>query len=69
MTARHIDFLFNREETVVPYWNASLEALGIDCRPETLRAEMDRAVEIARGIFGEGDWQLPPSDESKVGQD
>ena len=35
-------------------------------RSEEIRADRDR---LAAMVSGEGDWQLPPSDESKVGQD
>jgi len=53
VTRRHLDFLFNREETVVTGWAYPPDA-------EDMRRRLAE---------GEGDHLLPPSDESKVGQD
>ena len=61
VTRRYIDFLFNREETVVC---RSCELPGIgdscDCRCHTFRPS---------NLIDDTELQLPPSDESKVGQD
>jgi len=53
VTRRHLDFLFNREETVVSYEGAM-------CR-------CDRCC--GRIPWDDTELQLPPSDESKVGDD
>ncbi len=62
VTRRHIDFLFNREETVMCGHSCRLGDGPSGCYKCELVLDELR-------FSGEGDHQLPPSDESKVGQD
>lgn len=66
VTRRHLDFLFNREETAVAAEQVFWNDLAADLR----NPEFRRGYEAAWArIQGEGDWQLTTSDESKVGED
>lgn len=74
VTRRHLDFLFNREETVVTdverrFKAAIIESYRTNGRARTVTQGADLAWEATRHLFDGFELQLPPSDESKVGQD
>jgi hypothetical protein len=63
VTARHIDFLFNREETVVS------EQQPVRFSDSYVSPVTYRIPNAWRLPVDDTELQLPPSDESKVGDD